>query len=129
MEEYQHKRDRNDDYPKPERKKKMGLDIKLNIDLGTIIGAIMSGLVAIFLIFAVTRCSMEESGFGGNENALDECFDQCEYSFDYNDPTQKCFDMCTNFYDKHPEMINYPNSPENTNATLNIIEWTKEGFD
>ncbi len=128
MEKYSSKRPDETIIPQP-RKKKMALDIKLNIDLGAIIGAIGTTLVVLFLIFAITKCSMQESGLGGNENALDECLDQCDYTFDNSDREQKCFDMCVNFYDEHPDLINYPKSDVNTNATLDIIGWTKEGLE
>ncbi|MBW3010904.1 hypothetical protein KY326_01655 [Candidatus Woesearchaeota archaeon] len=98
--------------------------IELKINLSEIVTAIVTGAVAIFLIFAITKCTMEENKTPGT--GLQSCLNHCSTALQYDTQEQECFKMCMDFFDKHPELIK-TNSPEVQNATMDIVAWVKEG--
>ncbi len=99
----------------------MGVD--LNINVGEIIGYIMGGLVVIVCIFFITKCTIEEKGFGDN-NMLSDCMNKCANIFEYDSDEKPCVDRCFNFFEKHPELLEREEFEKEYNFTT--LDWLLE---
>lgn len=103
----------------------MGIDLDIKINVTEIVGIIGTTIGVVVLLVILYRCTVEQPGTFGVTNALDECMNECQDMFTYNEQRIGCTDKCFDFFDKHPDLINREIFEKEMNIT--VLDWLLEG--